>query len=476
MAIELKIPGIREYVLDRLDAILNPKSVAVVGASRKEGKIGHTVVKNLIQGGFKGKIYPINPKADEILGLKAYPSLKDVPDEVDLAIIVVPAKITPQVIREAGEKGVKGLVVITAGFSEVGNKELEDEIVRIAREYKMPLIGPNVVGVLNANVNLNASFAQDLPYPGKIAFISQSGALVIGLIGWTHMYRVGISKIVSIGNKADVDFSELITYFAERDPETKVIAIYMEGTDAGRELVEATKRAMKAGKVVVILKGGRSKRGELATMSHTGSLAGSAKVYQAAFKQGYVIEVDNLTELYDVPLALANQPPAKNDNIIVITNGGGAGVLATDAAERYGIPLSDTPSELKKILRNFMPPFGSDKNPVDLTGQANEEDYYGAIVETAKFPGVGGIVALYCHTAITDPMKLAQKIRDAAKVANERGIPVTVSMIGGEEVERANLWLREQGVPAYPTPERAVRAMGALRQFGRYLEKIKRVS
>ena len=468
----MRIPGIRDYVIEKLRYILNPRSVAVIGASRHPGKIGYQIVQNLIESGFPGHIYPVNPHADEILGLKCYPSLKDVPYEVDLAVISLPAPLVKNAVIECAEKNVKGIAIITAGFSEVGNKEEEDEIVKIARKYKIPILGPNIVGILNSIYRLNASFAPKLPFSGKIALISQSGALVIGLIGWSWLYKVGLSKVISIGNKADVDFSELIVYLAERDPETNAIAIYMEGTDAGQELVEACRRAVKR-KPVIILKAGFSKRGEIATMSHTGSIAGSARIYKAAFKQSYVIQADDLMDLYDKALALSLQPPALSDKIIVITNGGGAGVLATDAAEECGIPLVDTPPNLAEKLKNYMPPFGSTKNPVDLTGQANEDWYHGAIVEAAKHPDIGGIIVIYCHTAITDPMKIGIRIAEAAKVAREYHKPIVTCFIGGEEVNEVSDWLKEQGIPTYPEPLRAVRAMAALREYGRILEKVK---
>ncbi len=468
----MRIPGIRDYVIEKLENMLNPKSVAVVGASRNPEKIGHQIVRNLLESGYKGKIYPINPKAKEILGLKCYPSVKDVPDDIDLVVISVPAPLVKGVVKDCAEKGVNGIAIITSGFSEVGNKEEEDEIVRIAREKKIPILGPNIVGILNSNNRMNASFAPKLPFSGKIALISQSGALIIGLIGWTYLYRIGLSKVISIGNKADIDFSELITYFVEKDPHTKAIAIYMEGTDAGPEFIEACRRAVGK-KPIIILKAGFSKRGEIATMSHTGSMAGSARIYKAAFKQSYVITAEDLFDLYDKSLALSLQPPAMSDNIIIITNGGGAGVIATDAAEKYGIPLKDTPKDLAEKLKKYMPPFGSTKNPVDLTGQADENSYYNAIIETANHKNIGGIVVIYCHTAITDPAKIAIKIAEAAKVARDKKIPIVVTFIGGQEVEEASNWLKEQGIPVYPAPTRAMRVMAALREYGRMIEKAK---
>lgn len=466
----MRIPGIRDYVIEKLENMLNPRTVAVVGASRNPEKIGYQIVRNLLESGYKGKIYPINPKAKEILGLKCYPSVKDVPDDIDLVVISVPASLVKSVVKDCAEKGVGGIAIITSGFSEVGNKEEEDEIVRIAREKKIPILGPNIVGILNSNNRMNASFAPKLPFSGKIALISQSGALIIGLIGWTYLYRIGLSKVISIGNKADIDFSELITYFVEKDPNTAAIAVYMEGTDAGPEFIEACKRAVGK-KPIIVLKAGFSKRGEIATMSHTGSMAGSARIYKAAFRQSYVITAEDLFDLYDKSLALSLQPPAMSDNIIVITNGGGAGVIATDAAERYGIPLTDTPKDLAEKLRKYMPPFGSTKNPVDLTGQADENSYYNAIVETAKHENIGGIVVIYCHTAITDPTKIAIRIAEASKLTRDKKIPIVATFIGGQEVEDAANWLKEQGIPVYPAPTRAMRVMAALREYGRMIKK-----
>ncbi len=470
----MKIPEIRDYVIEKLDRIFNPRSVAVVGASRHPGKIGNQVLKNLIDGGFKGKIYPVNPKAEEILGLKCYPSVKDIEDDIDLVVIVVPERIVESVMKDCAEKNVGGVVIISSGFSEVGNIEGENRIVEIARKANIPIIGPNVVGILSNTSKLNASFAPELPYPGNITLISQSGALVIGLIGWTWMHKVGLTKIVSIGNKADVDFSELIVYFGEKDPETRCIAIYMEGTDAGREFFEAAKRVSPK-KPIVVLKAGFSERGELAVASHTGSMAGAAKLYAAAFKQAGVVMAENLIELYDKALALSLQPVPKNDTIMVITNGGGAGVLATDSAEKYGFPLKDPPKDLKEAFRKYMPEFGSAKNPIDLTGMATEKEYYGATVEALRHPEVGGVVVLYCHTAITRPIDIAEKIYEASKVAKEENKPLVVCFIGGEEVEKASDWLKERGIPTYPTPYRAMNAMGALVEYSKYLKKIGKI-
>lgn len=465
----MRIPKVRGYVVDRLERILNPESVAVIGASREKGKIGHTVVKNL-KTSFEGKIYPVNPNADQILGLKSYPSVKDIPGKVDLAVISVPAKIVPVVTDDCVEKDVGGAVIITSGFSEIGKTELEDQIVRKFRDANIPMIGPNVVGVVSSQNNLNASFIGEPPLPGKISLVSQSGALGIALSSWTRMKNIGLSSLISIGNMADVDMSEVVKFLAENDEHTRVISIYLEGLTAGEEFVDVCKKKSKHTPIVT-LKAGRSERGKAATQSHTGSLAGEVEIYEAAFKQAGVIQVSNLESLFDISLALAQQPPLMGDNIAVITNGGGAGILSTDAAEKYGIPLKETPPGLKEKVREYMPDFASAHNPIDITGQASEEGYRGPIVEALKNPKIDGVAVLWCHTAFTNAKELAKIIKDAVEEADRPKKPVAVTFIGGKGAQEGANWLKSHGIPAYDTPEKTMAALGALRDYGRYLER-----
>ncbi len=452
--------------MENLDPIFKPKSVAIVGASRDPRAIGHQCVKNLIDSGYQGKIYPVNPKADEIAGLKCYHSIMDIPDEVDIALIVVPAKYVPAVTEECGKKGVKGLVIIASGFSEVGREDLEREVVEIARKYGMRILGPNVVGIMNNPLKMNASFGPYLPYPGKAALISQSGALLIAMDARTWVDKVGISHMISIGNMADLDFADLIDYF-NKDEDTNVISLYIEGVKDGRKFLNSCKKSKKP---IVALKAGVSKRGAAAAASHTGSLAGSTKIYEAAFKQGHVVQAENLNALFDETMALALQPPMRGENLLIITNGGGVGVLATDAAERYGVPIKDAPDDLKLLMFKHMPEFGNPKNPVDLTGMADRPEYEGSIRDALKHDWVDGLVVLYCETSFTDPMNVVEGIYKAIK---ESGVkkPVAVSLIGGERSVKAGEWLIEHGIPYYNSPHAAVRALGALRTYGRYLEK-----
>jgi len=448
---------------DVLNGLFRPQSVAVVGASTQPGKIGYTVLHNLIASQYQGKIIPINPGADEIMGLKTYASICDVPDVVDAAVIVVPAKYVPQVTRECGEKGVKGLMVITSGFSEVGRRDLEKEVVDIARQYGMRVLGPNIVGVLSNSDNLNASFAPFLPFPGKASLVSQSGALLIAIDAATYTRRVGFDKLISIGNMSDVDFADSIRWLDD-DENTSCISLYIEGFKDGRAFIEAGQNARKP---IIALKAGVSAHGAAAAASHTGSLAGAAKIYSAAFQQAGVIQATDLDNLFDRTLALSLQPPMTGDNMLIITNGGGVGVLATDAAERFGLPLRFAPDDVQAELRKHMPEFGSAKNPVDLTGMAGTDWYSKSVQFSYAHPWVDGLVVLYCETAMTDPMEIAKSIYQALQDSGVKDKPVTISFVGGEKSAAAMVWLVEHGVPAYGAPDLAVSSMAALREYAR---------
>lgn len=454
--------------LNEMNGLLTPKSVAIVGASATPGKIGHTVVKNLIESKYEGKIYPINPKSDEILGLKCYHSVLEVPGDIDAAIITVPAVIVLASIKECGEKGVKGAIIITSGFSEVGKKDLEKELVETANSYGMRILGPNIVGVLSNSDKFNGSFAPFLPFNGSGSLVSQSGALLIGIDASTYLKGVGFDKLISIGNMSDVNFADTIEWL-DQDEDTKCISLYIEGFKQGRKVIEAAKKATKP---IIGLKSGISAHGAAAAASHTGSLAGAAKVYQAAFKQAGIIWANDLNNLFDRTLALSMQPPMKGDNLLIITNGGGVGVLATDAAEKYGIPLKFAPEDVQVELKKHMPEFGSAKNPVDLTGMAGTEWYYDSVKYAIQHPWVDGVVVLYCETAMTNPIEIAEGIQKAVKDSGVTDKPVTVSYVGGENSEKAMKWLVENGVPAYNAPDLAVNAIAALREFALNKENI----
>jgi acetate---CoA ligase (ADP-forming) len=449
--------------LEVMNGLLRPKSIAVIGASNTEGKIGYSVVRSLVEGGYEGPVYPINPKSDEIQGFKAYKSVLDVPGEIDAAAIVVPARFVPQVTRECGEKGVKGLIVIASGFSEIGRADLETQTVEIAHEYGMRVLGPNIVGILSNSDKCNASFAPFLPLSGKAALVSQSGALLIAMDASTFIRRVGFDKMVSIGNMSDVNFADMVSWLGQ-DESTGCISLYIEGLKDGRRFME---NALTAGKPIIALKSGTSAHGAAAAASHTGSLAGSGKVYDAAFEQAGVVRASDLNNLFDRTLAMSLQPSMQGDNLLIVTNGGGVGVLATDSAERYGIPLRFAPEDVQAELRNYMPEFGSARNPVDLTGMAGRDWYEVSVRYSFAHDWVDGLVVLYCETAMTDPQDIAEGIKAAVDASGVTDKPIAISFVGGERSEAAMRWLVEHGIPAYNEPDTAINAMAALREYAR---------
>ena len=451
---------------DIINSLMKPKSLAIIGASAKPGKIGYTVVKNLIESGYEGKIYPINPEANEILGIKVYKTLADVPGEVEAAVITIPASVVLPSVEECGKKGVKGLIIITSGFSEVGDKELEEKLVNLAHEKGMCVLGPNIVGTLSNSDKMNASFAPFLPLQGKASLLSQSGALLIAIDACTYTRGVGFDKLVSLGNMSDVDFGDLIKWL-DNDPNTTCICLYIEGIKDGRKFMEACQNSKTP---VIALKAGVSAHGAAAAASHTGSLAGSGKVYDAAFNQAGVVRASDLNNLFDRTLAMSLQPPLKGENILVLTNGGGVGVLATDSAERYGIPMKFAPADVQEELKKHMPAFGSAKNPVDLTGMAGNDWYYATTKFSYSHKWTDALVVLYCETAQTDPQQIAESIHKGVKDSGVTGKPITVSFVGGEKSDKAMRWLVDNGIPAYNAPDLAMNAMASLREYARMHE------
>jgi len=447
-------------------AIFRPRSVAVIGASRDPSKIGSRILRNILSSGFRGAVYPVNPNASEVLGLRCYASVLDVPGPVDLAVVAVPAKLVPQVVEECGRKGVGAVAVISSGFKEVGNEELEKRVVETARKHGLRILGPNIVGVWDTRTPINYSFIDANPLPGSIAFVSQSGALMTSLLWWTRERGIGFSCLVSIGNRADVGEADLLALLRE-DPETRVVAIYMEGLGEGegrRFLEEASKTA--AVKPVIVLKAGRSEAAAEAIRSHTGSLAGSDEVYEAALKQARALRAPGLRELFNWALALALSPEPGEGTAVILTHGGGAGVIAADALSATGVPLAPLPQDLQERLRNFMPPFGSARNPVDLTGMMTAESLRGALVEVLRDPRVGAVLVWAGQGAIPTPEELGEAVLSAVR---EAGLakPLVVSITGGEECRGVLRKLIQAGVPAYESPEDAASALAAVYRYYR---------
>ncbi|MDP6459827.1 MAG: CoA-binding protein [Candidatus Hydrothermarchaeota archaeon] len=446
---------------DQLDKLFYPETVAVIGTSRSKGKIGNQVLRNLLYGNHDCYIYPVNPKAKKILGMKCFPSVLEVPGDVDLAVIVVPAKAVPKVMEECSRKKITGTVIISSGFSEIGRKDREEEIKNIASHGDMRVIGPNTVGIINTSICMNASFVSTMPLAGEIAFITQSGALGEALIHWTAQEGLGLSKVASLGNKIDVDDADLLRYF-ETKKDTKVIALYIESIRKGRKFMEAAKEVSRV-KPIVAVKAGKSKAGQRATSSHTGALAGEDRVYDAAFKQSGVIRANDTTELFDMAVALAQQQAAKGNRIAIVTNGGGAGVIVADVCEENGIAVPGFEGRLLEKLRGILPEIASPRNPVDILGDADYQRYKDVMRSVARGNAVDGIIALHVQTSLIDPVEVAEARVEIDKSYNT---PLVTGWIGGRGLKEARRLLIEKKVPQYPSPKRACIAMKGLIKQG----------
>jgi len=449
------------------DFFFSPQSVAVIGASRDEEKLGHGVLKNLLQYGYKGKVYPINPKADEILGLRAYPSVLDVPGEIDMAVVVVPAPIVAQVLEESGQKGIRGVVIITAGFREVGGQGLKEEkrLKEIAGRYGMRLLGPNCLGLIDTLSSLNATFSPSMPKRGNIAIMSQSGALLVAILDWAVAEEMGFSRVVSLGNKADVDEVDILEAWGE-DPYSKVIAAYLEGVEDGRRFMEVACRVTPKMPVVVI-KAGTTEAGARAVSSHTGSLAGSERAYDAALRQSGIVRANSMEELFDYAFAFSQQPLLQGNRIAIVTNGGGAGIMASDEVEKVGLKMASLSRETIERLRERLPLEANIYNPVDCLGDADAIRYGYALETVLKDESVDGVIASFTTQVVINMEDIA---RTVVKIAKGSEKPVFASFMGGK-ISRAGIEvLRDHGLPNYPFPERAVRAMLAMYQRRIFLD------
>ncbi|MEM3400128.1 MAG: CoA-binding protein [Candidatus Micrarchaeia archaeon] len=458
--------------MKNLDCIFSPKSVAIIGASRKLNKIGNVITKNFIDGGYEGDIYPVNPQADEILGLKCYPSVLDIPRSVDCAVVVIPAPSVPKVLKECGEKGVKGAVVISGGFSEIGNHELERELVDVAERYGVHVIGPNCMGVLNPRSHVDSIFLPmyklGRPRVGEIGFISQSGAIGGCIVDLCARAGVGMSKFVSYGNASVIDEADLLEYLAY-DKETQIIEVYIEGVKRGRKFMDILKEITKI-KPVVILKGGVTKRGAEATMSHTASLAGSAEVYRAVFKQCKAVEAHSLEELFDFA-KIFYQPKCRGKRIGIITNGGGTGILAADSIERNGLELAEFSDKTKNELRQKLPEYTNVRNPLDIAGDADADRYQAAIETVIEDENTDFLVIIVLfQTAAIDSRIIETIVR-----ANEiRKKPIVAIATGGEYTEFHKRILDSYGVPTYSTPSAAMRAVAEFVNYSMFVMNSRR--
>lgn len=449
-------------VSPKLNAIFYPSSVAVVGASTRPGTVGNDIFRNLLLSGFNGSVYPINPKSPHVLGVHSYASLTAVPGPVDLAVIIVPAKAVMAVVDEAIAKGVKGLVIISAGFKEVGREgaELEIKLREKVQAAGVPLVGPNCLGVINTDptVKMNAAFGRKMPVPGNLAFISQSGALCTSVLDYAEERSMGFSKFISFGNKADVNEIDLLDYLAA-DDKTAVIAMYLEDVSNGRKFIETARRIFwETRKPMLCLKSGRSPEGAKAVSSHTGSLAGSDSVYDALLIQSGVQRVDTIAELFDYAALYTTQPLPKGDRVAIITNAGGPGIMATDAAVRHGLKLAEISDETRAKLKPALPDAASLRNPVDVIGDAKSDRYKAAVRTVLEDPAVDMGIVILTPQSMTDVEDTAAVVPDAIKGINK---PVVCSFMGAKDVAPGVAILRKAGVPNYPFPEDAVKSLAA---------------
>jgi acetyltransferase len=466
-----------------LDAIFSPRSVAVVGASTMRGKVGHDIFVNILKGGYQGVLYPVNPNAESIASVRAYPSIADIPYPLDLAMIIVPPKIALRSVQEAIDKGIKGVVIVSAGFKEVGGEgaEIEKQIMALCRENGVRLVGPNCLGVINplADVRLNASFSARMPKPGNVSFISQSGALCTAVLDFAADRDFGFSKFISIGNKADVDEVDLLRYFQD-DPDTEVIMIYVEELQRGQAFVKIAKEITGGNrpKPILVIKSGRTSAGAKAAASHTGSLAGSEAVYDAIFAQSGIIRVERIDELFDFAIAFAY----KNENamgkmrrkvphgnrVAIVTNAGGPGIVATDMTVVSGLELATFHPDTVEALQSHLPVTANVHNPVDIIGDAAQDRYERALNTVIRDEGVDGALVILTPQSMTNAIGTAEAI---VRIAQRSHKPILCCFMGIVDVSAGVRYLQENGVPVYPFPEQAAKAFGAIYRYSKWLNR-----
>jgi len=454
-----------------IERMFDPDTVAVIGATEREGSVGRAIMENLLAGKEEREIFPVNPNRKTVLGLKCYPSIKDVPKHVDLAIVAVPAKIVPKVVEECGEAGVDGVVIISAGFREVGEegRKLEQEIEKIREKYGLRILGPNCFGFIRPHIKLNATFLKKMPEPGQIAFISQSGALGSAILDWAVSSHIGFSMFISLGSMLDIDFGDLIDYLGE-DPNTRSILIYMEGIDdieRARKFMSAA-RGFARTKPILILKPGKHEAGAKAAKSHTGSMVGSFEVYDAAFKRIGAVRVDEIEDLFNCATVLDSRYLPSGPRLAIITNAGGPGVIAADSVIDYGGELAKLSEDTMKILDAVLPPHWSKGNPIDVIGDADVKRYVEAIKACLSDPNVDGVIVIYTPQGTAQPRELAEAV---VNLALERVKPVlAVWMGGGPEIEEARSIFYQNNIPCYDTPEKAIRTYMYMYRYKRNLE------
>jgi len=455
-------------IVRQMNRIMKPKAVAVIGASAEAGKIGNSVMKNLINGGYKGEIYPIHPKADEILGKKVYKSVHDVPGEIDIAVFAIPASLVAPALIQCGEKKVVGAILIPSGYAETGNMAGQEEIQAIGQKYGIRLMGPNIYGFYYTPANLCATFCTAYDVQGKAALSSQSGGIGMAIIGFSRSAKMGVSAIVGLGNKSDIDEDDLLTFF-EQDDNTGIIAQHCEDLKDGRAFAEVANRVSKK-KPIVVLKAGRTSAGAKAASSHTGALAGNDKIYEDVFNQCGVIRARSLREMLEFARGIPVLPTPKGENVVIITGAGGSGVLLSDACTDNKLSLMTIPPDLDAAFRKFIPPFGAAGNPIDITGGEPPITYVNTVKLGLEDPRIHALILGYWHTIVTPPMVFARNMVEVKNAMKEQGIekPIVASLAGDIEVEEAADYLYQNGIVAYAySTEIPVQVLGAKYKWAR---------
>jgi acetyltransferase len=445
-----------------LNVFFSPKNVAVIGATENPGSVGRTILWNLVTSPFGGTVFPINPKRPSVLGVKAYKSITEVPEEVDLAVVVTPPATVPGIVHECGECGVKGMVIISAGFKEIGpvGVELERQVLEEARKYKIRIIGPNCLGVMSPLTGLNATFATTIARPGNVGFISQSGALCTAVLDWSLKEMVGFSAFLSLGSMLDVGWGDLI-YYLGNDPRTRSIVIYMESIGDARSFISAA-REVALNKPIIVIKAGRTAAAAKAAASHTGSLAGSDEVLEAAFRRCGVLRVNNIADLFYMAEVLSKQPSPKGPRLTILTNAGGPGVLATDSLITGGGELAEVSADAMQAFNEVLPSVWSHNNPIDIIGDASPERYAKSVEIAAKDPNSDGLLVVLTPQAMTDPTQTAEHLRPYAKLD---GKPILASWMGGVDVAAGEEILNRAGIPTFPYPDTAAKAFNYMWRY-----------
>jgi acetyl coenzyme A synthetase (ADP forming)-like protein len=458
----------REEILRVMTCLMRPRAIAVIGASETEGKIGNSVMRNLVDGGFAGEIHPVNPKASEILGRKCYADVSDLPDGVDVAVFAIPAKFVPDTLAKVGDKGIPAAVLIPSGFAETGETDLQRQLVASAREHGVRFVGPNIYGVYYTPQRMSAAFTTPYDVQGPVALASQSGGIGMAILGFSRSTKLGVSAIVGLGNKADIDEDDLLTFF-EQDDATECIALHMEDLKDGRAFVEVAQRVSKS-KPIVVLKAGATPAGTRAAASHTAALAGDDKVYDDILRQAGVVRARGLQEMLQFARCLPILPTPEGENVVIITGAGGSGVLLSDACFNNGLHLLSMPDDLNEAFMKFIPPFGAAGNPVDITGGEPPETYRSTIALGLEDERIHSLVLGYWHTIVTPPMAFATVLAEVVEEYRGRGIekPIVASLAGDVEVEQASEYLFDHGIPAYPyTTEVPVEVLAAKYRWAR---------